>query len=122
MLLILGLFRVDRFHSVFLRAAVSRAKTLEKMLEMEVSNQISIYSGKCKTATWGNWLYISFCVANWFLLAGVVLELSSYAELKQSYAANRWLVIISTVIACATIITIGAFHHRSKKYIANLVA
>lgn len=76
MLLILGLFRMDRMYQVFLRGAVNRAKTLEDLpdLQMALSKKISELTGKCRTATWGVSLYILFCIANFLLVFGATMD------------------------------------------------
>jgi hypothetical protein len=122
MLLIFGLFRVDRFHEIFLRAAVERAKTLEDKIGMKLSQQIALYSRRCKTATWGHWLYVSFCCANWFLVLGISLDFSSWAEFFNSITTIDLLKTISTIILVLTAGLILTFHYRSRSKMEMLAA
>ena len=67
--LIIGLFRQDRVHEVFIRSAVLRAMELEDLLGSGISFQISYWSERVKTGTWGQTLYIGFCFANLVLVS-----------------------------------------------------
>ena len=61
LVLIVGLFRLDRAHEVFLRAVVLRTMKLEEELGLGLSRTITKWSKP--TATWGDKLYSAFCVA-----------------------------------------------------------
>lgn len=114
MLLVLSLFRVDRFHEVFLRAAVGRSEELEKSLGMKLSAQISQYSKECKTETWGVRVYISFIVANILLALGAVLDFNSFSQFTDS-VWNNWLFVLIIVLAGISIALLIASYHRKTK-------
>ena len=85
LVLITGLFRLDRVHEVFIRATVIRAMDLEDISrsgtqsgfyhKMGQSWLISYWSEKLQTATWGHFLYSLFCFAAYVLaIAGILSD------------------------------------------------
>ena len=117
MLLILGLFRMDRMYHVFLRGAVNRAKALEDLpdLQMALSKEISEITKKCRTATWGVSLYILFCFANFLLVFGATMNFKSLEDYLRSFITQWHIVLIYVVIALFIISLILLYHSRSKK-------
>lgn len=117
MLLILGLFRMDRMYQVFLRGAVNRAKTLEDLpdLQMALSKKISELTGKCRTATWGVSLYILFCIANFLLVFGATMDFKSLEDFFRSFIIQWHIILIYVVVAVFIISLILLYHSRSKK-------
>jgi hypothetical protein len=61
--IVYGLFRVDRYHEVFLRAAVFRAQALEALRDMGITKVVSQFSEEGRTGTWGFMLYVYFGMA-----------------------------------------------------------
>jgi len=120
MVLIVGLFRVDRYHEVFLRGAVHRAciledKILEDKKDMGLSTMISLYSERLKTATWGVGLYILFCAANYSLIIGTILSPKKYNSLHNSLIGNIKYIIVVTILALIVIGHIFFYHRRMKR-------
>lgn len=100
-LLIFGLFQLDRVHEVFVRATVSRAMEIEipvseeqQRSEPRLTFKISYWSEKLRTATWGQNLYIFFCSAAYLLfLSGILTR--EFHELPK----DGWAIAVLTVIA-----------------------
>lgn len=84
LVLIVGLFRLDRMHEVFLRAAVTRARFLEEQSGMNLSNKITQISDNKKTGTWGVWLYIMFAFAAAFLAWAATAEAIQVAHMADT--------------------------------------
>ena len=103
MLLIVGLFRVDRFHEIFLRAAVVRAEILEEDLKMKITSTISEFSKECKTATWGTWLYVLFCTANALLAITPVIKLGKLPAFGTPVTERDWYISIVAVLGLAAV-------------------
>lgn len=98
-LLIVGLFRVDRVHQVFIRAAVLRAVEIEQQSRMGLSYEIARWSERTGTATWGHILYFFFGVAAYVLaLAGIVSNDGggvSQHELALMVGCTMWLLLVA---------------------------
>jgi hypothetical protein len=109
LVLITGLFRLDRVHEIFLRAAVSRAMELEDDLGLGLSRTISEWSRKRKTATWGIYLYISFCIAAFILTIGGIVNTKSPLDNMQVLIGVAALVLL----VCFIGLIIG--HHLRTK-------
>jgi hypothetical protein len=60
MVLVFGLFTVDRYIEMFLRAAVTRARALEAALDLRLTYMISSAADGAQTSTWATWLYTLF--------------------------------------------------------------
>ena len=60
MVLVLGLFTVDRYLEIFLRSAVTRARALETALDFRLTRMISNVAEGAETSTWATWLYTFF--------------------------------------------------------------
>lgn len=114
MVLIIGLFRVDRYHEIFLRGAVDRAMTLEDKLNMGLSKSITKWSERLNTATWGVGLYILFCIANYLLIMGTII---SQITDNSSYRLSIWNIalIIAVNIVLLLVVLHIYFYHRSMK-------
>ena len=109
MVLIIGLFRIDRYHEIFLRGAVERAMVLEDELGMGLSKSITKWSKRLNTATWGVGLYLLFCVANYLLIMGTIL---SKFTTKPSYnVAFRDIVYITVASLIILIIVLYICPH-----------
>jgi hypothetical protein len=63
MVLVLGLFTVDRYIEMLLRAAVTRARTLETALGLRLTHMLSSVAESVGTATWATWLYTLFVLS-----------------------------------------------------------
>ena len=74
LVLIVGLFRYDRVHEVFIRAAVLRAIDLEITRSMGLTREIAYWSYKIATGTWGQYLYVFFCFAAYLLAVAGILH------------------------------------------------
>ena len=113
--LVFALFCVDRYHEIFLRATVERAKQLEGTLHMALSETIDTHSVQLKTATWGLGLYILFCGANLFLVVGRVLEFNTLNSLIVSFEKSC-LFITTALLFAAVFIALILIYHTKKKY------
>ena len=110
-ILIFALFRVDRYHEIFLRASVARAMEVEKTLQMTLSSTIDGQSKLLKTDTWGLSLYLLFWGANLVLVFGKVLE---FDALTVSFKKNCLFIIISLFIA-AVFLTLILIYHKKEQ-------
>jgi ketosteroid isomerase-like protein len=63
MTLVFGLFTVDRYLEMFLRAAVTRARQLEQSLALSLTQMISAVAEGSGTSTWATWLYTLFMLS-----------------------------------------------------------
>lgn len=107
LLLIFSLFRVDRMHEIFVRAAVLRAMRLEEELGMGLSRTISYWSATSITATWGTTLYLLFSTAA-FLLCLAAIATSSDGGFS-------WVMMAVCVLSWgAALFFILKYHHDTK--------
>lgn len=107
LVLIFSLFRLDRMHEIFVRAAVLRAMRLEEELGMGLTRTISYWSATSITATWGTTLYVLFSTAA-FLLCSVAIATSSDGVFSWVMMA---VCLLSWVVAFVFILK----YHRDTK-------
>jgi len=115
LLLIGALFTIDRYHEVFLRAAVKCAEDIEHDLGMNLTRTISIHSKHAKCDTWGIGVYTLFCVANYFLVLGAKLDLSTRDALIVSVEKNQLFIVIATLFIVITAVAFY-YYHRSRQF------
>ena len=120
MILIFGLFLVDRCHEVFLRGAVQRAHEIESELGMALSLRITKFCQHLHTATWGTSLYIFFCVANTCLILGVIFQLESKKICLISIHSNSTFIFLAIVIGIIAVSSILIYHIPAKLRINKL--
>jgi hypothetical protein len=92
MVLIYALFMVDRYHEIFLRGAVQRAKVIESELELGLTTTISKVSEDTKTDTWGVKLY------KWFIFASAVPPLATTVKFDLADVEAKWGFIIFMIL------------------------
>jgi hypothetical protein len=89
LILIVGLFQQDRMQEVFIRSAVIRAMELEEKLGSGLSFQISYWSERVRTGTWGTVLYYFFCAADFGLAIAALLTPQNPDAGSVSFVDNR---------------------------------
>lgn len=111
LILIGGLFRVDRVHEIFLRAAVLRAMKLEEQLNLGLTRSVTYWSENLKTATWGVWLYILLAMAGYCLaLVGIFGGENSN---QGDFVSNTFAAVVASVLAVFVIILIYVHHSKT---------
>jgi hypothetical protein len=112
LVLIIGLFRVDRCHEMFVRGAADRAEEIESEHGLQLTTKISEYG--VKTGTWGHWLYTSFCTATAVLVLGTFLKFTSLRTFTASVTSEIPLLIM-VIVSYAIAVAVVLWHHRSTK-------
>ncbi len=116
MLLIFGLYRLDRMYHIFVKGAVNRSKFLEEnFLDVNLSTEISAITEKCETARWGDFFYILFCIANYVLVSGALLNFTKIGDIGNAFRQNSFVFLMCTFIVLIAIGTISIFHNRTAK-------
>jgi hypothetical protein len=106
--LIFALFSIDRYHEIFLRAAVEATEKIESKLGINLTRNISKRSKEAKSGTWGHWVYMLFCAANYCLVVGRVIDFDDFGR---SYANNRIFIRTATVLFLFSVAGIFAYHY-----------
>jgi hypothetical protein len=107
MVLVLGLFTVDRYLEILLRSAVTRARILEIALDFRLTHMISNVAEGAGTSTWATWLY------TFFMLSAIVpWVVSTTAPLKSPFtiATTPGPARVVTVIGLAFTASLWAYH------------
>lgn len=105
LVLIVGLFRLDRVYHVFIRSTVMRAMQLETDMHMRLSIEISQWSERVRTDTWGNFLYVCLTIAAAVIaLAGV--------DTKDADKGTAYILI--GVIWIGSLLLVARLHHRTE--------
>lgn len=115
MILIYALFCIDRYHEIFLRAAVKRAEEIEDILEMRLSKEIGILTEKFTLATWGVGLYAAFSAANLILVLGSLLD---QTELK-CLIGKGFIILIMFVIFLIFMLMLVLYHFTTKPMVRH---
>ena len=110
--LIAGLFRFDRVHEVFIRAAVLRAMKLEKAMSppMAMTWEIACWSNKLRTGTWGHYLYVLFCFAAYALAIAGLLHAKDATGISE-----KLLVGLCAVVGFAASAYVLCHHGQSAE-------
>ncbi len=107
MVLIYGLFLIDRYHEIFLRAAVLRAIEIENALDFEITGTIEHEWSTLKTATWGIKLYLLFCLAD--------ILLALFSEWQSIFTIESIFFNLSILLtAIIFLLLIYNYHHLKK--------
>jgi|SRR5579884_1324725 len=86
MALIYALFRIDRYHEVFLNAAVNKSIELEIRLGFGLSSRIDVASKKARADTSGRILYRMFIGASLLISIGAyfIMPIRSFGFLNET--------------------------------------
>jgi hypothetical protein len=103
--LIFALFRIDRYHEIFLIGAVERAIELEKKLNFDISNKISYYIRNASTDEWGVGVYA---------LLGLVTIISPILTTIQFNIANiaKYNIFIISMLIVAIIYFVSLWRYN----------
>lgn len=110
MVLVFGLFTVDRSLEVFLRAAVMRARQLEGALDLRLTGMISSVAEGARTSTWATWLYTLF------MLSAVVPWLVSTSPWRSpiDIAISPGPPRAITIIGLGFTALVWVYHYRTR--------
>ena len=123
LVLIFGLFRFDRVHEIFIRSTVLRAMRLEALILSESSChdgqdrgmgltwEISYWSEKLNTGTWGHHLYRFFCFAAYVLAVGGIID---------SAGDDIWTKGISIILAFVIYVVASKYILRQHEEAGDL--
>lgn len=115
MVLVFALFVVDRYHEVFLRGAVQRAKEIEDTLRKKLISDISLtckisdLSEINKTDTWGARTY------SIFIAASAIPSWTTTVENSLNIKENMKLLII-TIVAVLIFEALIWIYHLTRSY------
>jgi nucleoside 2-deoxyribosyltransferase len=114
LILIVGLFQQDRMQEVFIRSTVIRAMELEERLGIGLSFQISYWSERVRTGTWGTLLYHFFCTADLGLAIAALLTPEKLSAGSWSFWGEIVLCVLSLELYIGAIILIRIWNRSSE--------
>jgi nucleoside 2-deoxyribosyltransferase len=114
LILIVGLFQQDRMQEVFIRSTVIRAMELEEKLNIGLSFQISYWSERVRTGTWGTLLYHFFCTADLGLAIAALLAPEKLAAGSWSFWEEIVLCVLALELYIGAIVLIRIWNRRSE--------